>query len=243
MSVLPFLVIQLVIFVALVMILRLIISRNLTDASGRLQRLSAEYAQRQEELKTRLDEVEQQYTERIARAQVDADRIAAQARQEAELGKTKTLEEARAESERIVQQGMESREALRKDLDQHISQRALERACELVQHVFPGEIRRELQAQWMDDLISNGFSQLDALPAEEHVEEAAVVSAFPLTGEQQRALQARLKEKLGRTVKVTYGTDERLVAGLTITLGNLVVDGSLATRLQRAARNAQRADT
>jgi F0F1-type ATP synthase delta subunit len=33
--------------------------------------------------------------------------------------------------------------------------------------------------------------------------------------------------------------DEQLIAGLTITLGSLVLDGSLATKVQRAARRAQ----
>ena len=45
-----------------------------------------------------------------------------------------------------------------------------------------------------------------------------------------------LKERLGRDVTVTERIDDRLVAGLTMTIGSLVFDGSLASRVQEAMR-------
>jgi F0F1-type ATP synthase delta subunit len=51
-------------------------------------------------------------------------------------------------------------------------------------------------------------------------------------------LQRRLKEKLGREIRLSESTDERLVAGLTITLGSLILDGSLASKVREAARQA-----
>jgi F0F1-type ATP synthase membrane subunit b/b' len=242
MSVLPFLLVQVVFFVGMVSVLLFIFNRKLMDAAGRLQSLSAEYTRRHEELKQRMGEAEQQYGEQISRAKAEADRLVSEANRDAESAKTRTLEAARAESERIVQQGLESRDALRRDMEQQVERRAIERACELIQATLPGQMRQDMQAQWMDDLIGDGLGQLAGLAAQEDVTEARVASAFPLTAAQQRALQAKLKEKLGRDLKVAYVTEERLVAGLTITLGSLVVDGSLATRLKRAVRDAQHAD-
>ena len=66
-----------------------------------------------------------------------------------------------------------------------------------------------------------------------------MVSALPLTKEQSAMLRARLKERLGREAAVTEETDDRLVAGLVLTVGSLVFDGSLASRIQDAMRKAK----
>lgn len=239
MSFWPLLLLQVVIFVGLVLLLRRILSQNLTKATVHLQGLSAEYARRHDELKQHVDEAEQHYREQIARAQTQAEQLMAQAKQEAESSRAKLLEEARAESERIVQQGFESRDAVRKEIEQRMETRAIERACELIQEVLPTQLRREIQSHWLDELIHNGLTQLSQLKTQEHVHEAKVLSAFPLNAEQKAGLRARLKEKLGQDIVLTEETNPGLVAGLTITIGSLVLDGSLASKVQQAARHAQ----
>lgn len=239
MSFWPFLVLQVVVVVGALAALRRLLSRNLTDATSRLQNLSADYLNRQEELKQRMSESERQYQERIARAKVEAEQLVAEARQEAEASRTKTLEQAHREGERIVQQAREAAEALRKELDREIEHRAIERACELIQEVLPGQLRETVQSPWLDELIHNGLSQLDAVKADDHLQEVRVVSAFPLNDRQRASLRQWLKHTLGKELPVNETVDERLVAGLTITLGSLVLDGSLSSRVRQAARQAQ----
>jgi len=239
MSFLPFLLLQVVIFVALVVVLRRILSRNLTDATAHLQSLSAGYARRHDELKQRLAEAEQQYREQMTRAKTEAEQLIQQARQEAEASKARLLEEAHTESERIVHQGLQTQEALRKEVEQRIESRAIERACELIHETLPNQLRRDIQSHWLDELVKNGLPQLDRMQAVEPIREARVVSAFPLGAAQRQALRQWLKERLGREVALTEEVDERLVAGLKISLGSLVLDGSLASKVQQAARRAQ----
>ena len=241
MSFLPFLILQVVIFIGLVVGLRRILSRNLTDAASRLQALNAEYSRRHEELKQRLGEAEQQYTEQMSRAKAGAEQLTAQARQEAESSRARLLEEARTESERIVQQGMESRDAIRKEMEQAMEARAIARACEIIQRVLPDPLRQEIHARWLEELLQNGLVQLDHAKTEEEIREVKVASAFPLNPEQRKVLHERLKRKLGHDVTVTEEVNTTLVAGLIITLGSLVLDGSLASRVQQAVRHAQNA--
>ena len=241
MSFLPFLVLQVVIFIGLVAVLRRVLSRNVTDAAARLQDLTAEYGRRQEELKERLQESGRQYQEQLARAQVEADRIVSEAHQEAEASKAKRLEEARLESEHIVQQGIESRDALRKELERDMEKRSVERACQLVEDALPADLRREIQGRWLDELLRNGSAQFDRLKTEGAAQEVRIVSAVPLTKEQRETLHARLKERLSKSLTVTENVDERLVAGLMITVGSLVLDGSLAAKIRKAVRHASEA--
>ena len=238
MSFLPFLLLQIVIFAGLVAVLRKVLSRSATDTAAHLEGLSAEYTRRQEELKRRLEESERQYTEQVAKGREESQRLVTEAKHEAATLQAKTLEDARHESEQIVRQGMETRDALRRDIEREINAKALERACELIQRALPLSMREELQKRWFDDLFRDGMAkQLERLSGES-VSEVKVVSALPLTKEQSATLRAKLKERLGKDAALTEETDDRLVAGLVLTVGSLVFDGSLATRLQDAMRKA-----
>ena len=155
--------------------------------------------------------------------------------------------EARLESERVVRQGMETRDALRRDMEREINSRAVERACELIQRALPLGLREDLQKRWFDELFRDGLAQqFDRLKTDEAVrdlKEVKITSALPLTKEQQTALRAQLKQRLGREVAVIEEIDERLVAGLMLIIGNLVFDGSLASRIQDAMRKANDASS
>ena len=241
MSFLPFLVLQVGIFLGLAFLLRVLFLKNLSGATTHLQNLSAEYTRRHEELKQRLEQTEQQYREQMTRAETEADRLILNAKQEAESSKGRLIEEARVESERIIQQALESREALRKELEQALENRAVAHACELIQQILPGELREGMQSHWLDELIRNGLSHLEQVTTQEPIEAATVVSAFPLNADQRRMLQEQLKKKFGHEIPLKDTTDLRLVAGLILTLGSLVFDGSLASKLHQAARHAQHA--
>lgn len=65
--------------------------------------------------------------------------------------------------------------------------------------------------------------------------QAEVVSAFPLSAEQQAGIVAALKRRLGREISLKNSTDETLVGGAVIRAGDLVIDGSVTGHLDRLA--------
>lgn len=66
--------------------------------------------------------------------------------------------------------------------------------------------------------------------------DAQVVSAQPLTDEQQAAIAASLSKRLGREVSLTVEIDEELLGGAIIRANDLVIDGSVRGRLNKLAR-------
>ena len=76
----------------------------------------------------------------------------------------------------------------------------------------------------------------EALKAKvENTVDAVITSAAPLSKEQQQAMADALKEKLGRGVNVTTEIDENLIGGAVIRAGDVVIDGSLRSRLEGLA--------
>lgn len=64
---------------------------------------------------------------------------------------------------------------------------------------------------------------------------AEVVSAFPVSNEQQTKIAAALKKRLGREVSLNCRVDETLLGGAIIRAGDLVIDGSITGQLTKLA--------
>ncbi|MEX2126432.1 MAG: F0F1 ATP synthase subunit delta [Woeseia sp.] len=73
----------------------------------------------------------------------------------------------------------------------------------------------------------------DARKAEiENTVDVTVTSAAKLDDAQKRAIAAALKKRLGREVRLEAVLDENLIGGAVIRAGDVVIDGSLRSRLQ-----------
>ena len=81
--------------------------------------------------------------------------------------------------------------------------------------------------------ISALFNKLK--DAAEGVADVTVTSAAALDASQQRKLAAALHKRLKRTVRLHCEIDPALIGGAVLRCGDLVIDGSLRTRLDRIA--------
>jgi F-type H+-transporting ATPase subunit delta len=62
-----------------------------------------------------------------------------------------------------------------------------------------------------------------------------VISAYEMTKDQEDKLAAALKKRLDRDIRVTSEIDSKLIGGVLIRAGDLVIDGSVQGRLQKLA--------
>jgi len=67
------------------------------------------------------------------------------------------------------------------------------------------------------------------------VADVTVTSAAPVDEGQQRKLAAALQKRLKRTIRLHCVIDPQLIGGAVLRTGDLVIDGSLRTRLDRIA--------
>ncbi len=81
--------------------------------------------------------------------------------------------------------------------------------------------------------ISALFNKLK--DAAQGVADVTVTSAAPLDASQKQKLAAALHKRLRRTVRLHCEVDAALIGGAVLRSGDLVIDGSLRTRLDRIA--------
>ena len=99
-----------------------------------------------------------------------------------------------------------------------------------------GNLVRTLAANRRLSVLPEIAARFDELKdAAEGVADVLVTSAAPLDARQQSALSAALERRLKRSVRLHCATDPELIGGAVVQSGDLVIDGSLRTRLERIA--------
>jgi F-type H+-transporting ATPase subunit delta len=64
---------------------------------------------------------------------------------------------------------------------------------------------------------------------------ADVTTARPITEELKNSLHETLAATTGRTVRVSFNTDDKLIGGFIARIGSTIYDGSVRSRLERLA--------
>lgn len=81
--------------------------------------------------------------------------------------------------------------------------------------------------------VESIIKSFKTLAAKERGEvEAEVVSAHPLTEAQRQELADALRQKLGKSPKLTVTVDRKLLGGLILRVGSQMIDTSLHTKLK-----------
>jgi F-type H+-transporting ATPase subunit delta len=84
------------------------------------------------------------------------------------------------------------------------------------------------------DYLPEIAAQFEELVAEDqNVADVEVVSAVPLDARQTERLAAALRDRLGREVRLHCRTDASLIGGAIVRSGDLLIDGSLKSKLKR----------
>ena len=79
--------------------------------------------------------------------------------------------------------------------------------------------------------VAAGFQRL--LDAERGIVEAHVTSATPLTTDETRAVEAWVAKTTGKQVHLSATVDDALIGGLTVRVGDTLMDASVRGRLER----------
>ncbi|MDX2507020.1 MAG: F0F1 ATP synthase subunit delta [Gammaproteobacteria bacterium] len=86
--------------------------------------------------------------------------------------------------------------------------------------------RLELMPQITDSYVAMCAEQEGSI-------EAQVISAYAVNATQKKSIAVALKNKFGREVTITTKTDKSLLGGVIIRAGDIVIDGSVKTQLEK----------
>ena len=227
---------SIVIFTALILVFRNIMNQNVVLATKHIEELSEEYAEKEKDINRQLEEVKQKSQEMVSKAEEEARKLKVDMIKQAEQERDEIIAQARTQSEGIMEQADKSRHQLLAEVEGKIAKAAVSKACELIQETLPDEFKQLVHSHWAQELIEDGFSRLEGLRIPEDIHEAGVISAFALNDEQRKKIAKKLKNSLGREITLKEEVDPKVVAGIVVTIGSLVLDGSLQNKILEKAR-------
>jgi len=227
---------QIIIFGGLIFILRRVLNQNVILATKHLDELNQDYSKKEKDIQKRLEDLKQKTNEILSKAQSEAQQLKETTIKQAETERDDILNKARAKGEEMMKQADRSRQLLISEIDERIAKEAVNKACELTQYVLPDEFKQIVHTHWLNELIKNGFDQLERLSVAEDVHDINIKSAFDLNEEQRRLLSNKIKEVLSRDITLKETVDSNMVAGVIITIGSLVLDGSFKNKIQEQAK-------
>ncbi|MCG8430536.1 MAG: F0F1 ATP synthase subunit delta [Candidatus Omnitrophica bacterium] len=225
-----------IIFVVMIAVFRRVMAGNISSATSHIAHLHEEYTKKEEAADKRLAEAQSRAEEIVQKAeeqaQVSKEDILKRAGEEKET----LIKEARNQAEEIVRQADKSRQQLLGEVEQRIQKQAKVLVGSLVEDALPQDLKREVHERWINELLTEGFRNVDRLKVPEDAAGVKVVSAFELKEEDKKRLISRLEDALGRRFSIVAETDPGLIAGVVVSIGSLVLDGSLRYKIQEKTR-------
>jgi len=226
-------VIQVLIFGALIYALRQVLTKNISHATTHLDELSADFIRREEELRRKQEEADRYHKEVMDKAQADADRTRHEMEQKTQEQMDTLLAEARAQGEAIVVKAEKTKDVITAELRRTVEARLSERLGECFVAALPPHAREALHNLWVEDLLRGALGDFSTMRLPEDAAEVRLVSAYPLSGDQRAALEKKIKDTFHKKLTLCEEVDAALVGGVLLEIGSLVLDGSVRNRIQQ----------
>lgn len=232
-----FLVSQIVNFLVLFGVLRVALWKPLLQRlDERRQVLEKEKADAEAIAATRAN-IEEERGEALEEAKEEARNIIAEAREQAAALTEQAAQEARQKEAEILadahQAAGEERNRVLGEMRGQITALAIAAAQKIV-----GATLDEQRQQALVESFFSGIREGRVEVLAEGIEAGAgepvtVTSAIPLTEGQRATIQQDLTARLGEESAITFRVDPQILGGLTVRVGDRVVDGSAAGQLER----------
>ncbi len=232
-------IIQIFTFVALVFVLRKIMYSASYLETKRLQQLNEENSKKSQELAAKIEEAHGQYQEKMENAEREIKRLKGQA--EEEIGKLKedVLNKARQEGERIVNQALNTKEKLKEEIESRMVHKCIEQSLELIHVVLNAQSQLSLHQGLVDNILEE-IEKIEPEKLKINIDKGRLITPYEITKPQKEKIIAILSKKSGKEISLEEEIDKNIIAGITIKLGSLVIDGSLANKLREAAEALKR---
>ena len=233
MLIIQLIIIQVMTFAALVFVLRKIMYSASFGETKRLQQLNQENAKKTQELANKIEEAEKQYQEKLAHAEDEVKKLKSQANEEVNKLKEEALSKAKQESERIVNQALNTKEKLKEEIASQMKEKSVEQSLRLIQDVLSLKNQTLVHEGLIDDVIEE-IEKLEQGRLQARTDKGELITPHAIDKSRKEKIKAVLSKKTGKKIALEEKIDKEVIAGITIKLGSLVIDGSLAGKLKEA---------
>lgn len=238
MILLQIVIIQTILFGAVIFFLRKIMMGSTESAVNRLNDAYVQMNKKKEELAQKIKQAQEDYEARKKEAERIGEKIKNDADKEARDLKDNILKKAHEEAERMIVDTVGAKEQIREEIIKEEKIKMVGYCRELLTGVYEDIVRDRV-----DEVLIEGFLDdvrelnTDSMPP--GINKIEVISRKPLSEKLRKKVREVVESKIKGKVDITETVLEDILGGVTIKFGNLVLDGSVAGKLQEKANAMQ----
>jgi F-type H+-transporting ATPase subunit b len=224
---------QIITFLGIVIVLRLLFHRNLSSALKRLKELHEENLIKETQLKEELERAKKEKAAEVEKGKEEAKKIIEEAKKAGEILKRNLEDQGRQAAEKFINNGKEELAKLKKELIDNAESSAIELSLKMIKYIFTSQTKEHLHYELIEEVIG----EIEGLEKERFSvkeEKVKVVSSYPLKEEEKTRLREVLASKLDENVTLEEEVNPEIIGGLIVEIGAFVIDGSLRNKLQKA---------
>jgi len=235
----------LVLFGALYFLLFKNIIKRAEKRKKELEEIRQKAVDNYEESQRLRDEMERS----VANIKSRVEEYISRAKSELEVDRFQIIEETKAQAEQIIQQARENARLAQaraiEDFQEDIMDNVIEIVHEILTKSIPEGFHDQLVEQINDRVWELGRKEMRRVDTirkslEDRDEpEVAVITAEPLTKEQQANVVRTFSALADKNVSLKIEQDESLIAGVRIRLGDFIVDNTLSSKLKEIREGAK----
>jgi len=170
----------------------------------------------------------------LAEAQNNAAQLIRDAKEKAEVAGREVKAGVEADIARIRREAVveveRERERVLGEIRTNVASLAIAAAQKLIGEALDEKRQHELVAEFFSGIKGGKVTILEG--NELKGQKAEVVSALPLTAEEQKVIHGEMLSKLGESAAIDFNVDPKLLGGLLVRVGDTVIDGSVAGQIQ-----------
>lgn len=170
----------------------------------------------------------------LTEAQTKASQIVREASERAEQQGHEIIAEAEAEAARKVEETRSDAERERERIFGEMRGQVASLAMAAAQKLIGASLDEGRQRSLIDEFFSGVKSGTVVVMEGEQLSgaSAVVTSALPLTAEEKESVKQDILSKVGSQATVTFRVDPSILGGLVVRVGDKVLDGSVAGKLE-----------
>lgn len=232
-------IVQVILFIGLVLGLRWILISSTYNETNRLQQLNTENTQKARDLDAKISDVESEYRDKMAKADIEVRQMREEAKKEANELKESIIAKSKLDGGRIIQQALSTKDEIRMEIEEQMAENSVTLSHKIFQQILGSEEQRlvhdGLLERVLQDLDKVSKDQLQSFDLEGiSKKKIDVKTSFPMSPAQKEKLETILSSKLDQKISVQEIIEKEIIAGIVIVMGSFVIDGSLLERFRKA---------
>ncbi len=229
-----FIIAQIIIFGVVLFMLKNLIFQDTNSAINRLTKLDDMNRAKEKQLVEKIEEAERVLKEKTDKLESEEKRMKLEAERAANQLHDDIVSKAKSEGEEIIKKAVAAREKYRSEAAIEAETKVIDFCQEMLSGILTNALHEQMHGQLIQDFIGQ-LETVDMNIVTPSVRKADVIVAKKLDDAIVAKITEVLTKRLGRALDVKVTEDPKIIGGIVMKFGTLVIDDSLAERLKESA--------